>query len=253
MVLSFQSTLPREERQSTALLPSTSMSFQSTLPREERLSNNPYIDKISNFNPRSHERSDIKIFVILLLQVSDFNPRSHERSDIASRLSLSDARNFNPRSHERSDEYAHSKTFGDVIISIHAPTRGATDIEYSNGIIVEFQSTLPREERRLWWWCFWWHSNFNPRSHERSDKFSSKILIIQWISIHAPTRGATYYTLCISNDKAISIHAPTRGATEADLSLFLNLEISIHAPTRGATAILHKKFVYFYTIPTINI
>ena len=30
-------------------------------------------------------------------------------------------------------------------------------------------------------------------------------------------------------------------------------KISIHAPTRGATAILHKKFVYFYTIPTINI
>ena len=30
-------------------------------------------------------------------------------------------------------------------------------------------------------------------------------------------------------------------------------QISIHAPTRGATAILHKKFVYFYTIPTINI
>ena len=30
-------------------------------------------------------------------------------------------------------------------------------------------------------------------------------------------------------------------------------DISIHAPTRGATAILHKKFVYFYTIPTINI
>lgn len=32
-----------------------------------------------------------------------------------------------------------------------------------------------------------------------------------------------------------------------------NYWISIHAPTRGATAILHKKFVYFYTIPTINI
>ena len=36
-------------------------------------------------------------------------------------------------------------------------------------------------------------------------------------------------------------------------STFDKLEISIHAPTRGATAILHKKFVYFYTIPTINI
>ena len=35
--------------------------------------------------------------------------------------------------------------------------------------------------------------------------------------------------------------------------LITMLRISIHAPTRGATAILHKKFVYFYTIPTINI
>lgn len=34
---------------------------------------------------------------------------------------------------------------------------------------------------------------------------------------------------------------------------WLQVVISIHAPTRGATAILHKKFVYFYTIPTINI
>ena len=54
-------------------------------------------------------------------------------------------------------------------------------------------------------------------------------------------------------DVAISIHAPTRGATYASMESLIHGGISIHAPTRGATAILHKKFVYFYTIPTINI
>ena len=74
-------------------------------------------------------------------------------------------------------------------------------------------------------------SNFNPRSHERSD-----------VDLDS-----------ISLDIAISIHAPTRGATKTDAETDQTDQISIHAPTRGATAILHKKFVYFYTIPTINI
>ena len=77
-------------------------------------------------------------------------------------------------------------------------------------------------------------------------------------------------------EQLISIHAPTRGATIGRRAFLMELDefqstlpreerllpviatirfagISIHAPTRGATAILHKKFVYFYTIPTINI
>ena len=119
-----------------------------------------------------------------------------------------------------------------------------------------FQSTLPREERHI-----------KPKDNRKKQK----------ISIHAPTRGATVmfdkinytfkyfnprshersdrYTLAIiQNDYLyISIHAPTRGATNLLLSHQLFNFISIHAPTRGATAILHKKFVYFYTIPTINI
>ena len=74
------------------------------------------------------------------------------------------------------------------MISIHAPTRGATIKSMRNFLITKFQSTLPREERQ------------------------------------SPV-GA----------------------------MFVGNNISIHAPTRGATAILHKKFVYFYTIPTINI
>ena len=80
-----------------------------------------------------------------------------------------------------------------------------------------------------------------------------------YISIHAPARGATWTIRCVNCRRrnfnprshegsdhifalsvlpfSISIHAPTRGATHisrGNLTLFL---ISIHAPTRGATAV----------------
>ena len=34
-----------------------------------------------------------------------------------------------------------------------------------------------------------------------------------WISIHAPTRGATWWGVVCTSTIYISIHAPTRGAT----------------------------------------
>ena len=40
------------------------------------------------------------------------------------------------------------------------------------------------------------------------------LIFMHWlISIHAPTRGATFYLHFIINNTIISIHAPTRGAT----------------------------------------
>ena len=53
---------------------------------------------------------------------------------------------FNPRSHERSDNYIPDE-FKSYIISIHAPTRGATGAAAATMTGVQFQSTLPREER----------------------------------------------------------------------------------------------------------
>lgn len=44
-----------------------------------------------------------------------------------------------------------------------------------------------------------------------------------------------------------------KGSDNISALKILKQIISIHAPAKGATAILHKKFVYFYTIPTINI
>ena len=80
---------------------------------------------------------------------------------------------------------------------------------------------------------------------------------ISFISIHAPTRGATGFSGVQPNTVIISIHAPTRGATLKPLPRLYNplfqstllqeerllsrlsstalIKISIHAPTRGAT------------------
>ena len=125
-----------------------------------------------------------------------------------------------------------------ILISIHAPARGATSINpfFSSSTI-----------------------NFNPRSREGSDIifFRSDPARID-ISIHAPARGATpnpnnqtsdgkfQSTLPrgerqISNPFArqlseISIHAPARGATTTKCSMRnISFLISIHAPARGAT------------------
>ena len=102
-----------------------------------------------------------------------------------------------------------------LTISIHAPTRGAT---VSGSMVYPVLS------------------NFNPRSYKRSDALApfllypafifqstllqeerrgsgSGIIYPPFISIHAPTRGATSLWMLQRNSGSISIHAPTRGAT----------------------------------------
>ena len=183
-----------------------------------------------------------------------------------------------------------------LIISIHAPTRGATGIvgiaigvvkfqstlpreerlmvHINRMVILIFQSTLPREERQSWRTHSLKGVNFNPRSHERSDVVEALRTHYIHISIHAPTRGAT--GVDIINQKILLFQSTLpreerqyqdssnsgtgyfnpRSHERSDVVEALRthyIHISIHAPTRGATAILHKKFVYFYTIPTINI
>ena len=120
-----------------------------------------------------------------------------------------------------------------------------------------FQSTLPREERPSLYLLGAHLHNFNPRSHERSDSQQSELITMLRISIHAPTRGATFTCESLRYLVSISIHAPTRGATLSGFQPILLLlfqstlpreerlydaanragykVISIHAPTRGAT------------------
>ena len=133
-------------------------------------------------------------------------------------------------------------TFLMLLISIHAPTRGATYHRYFQEYI--FLYFNPRSHERsdfIFSSCHKSKFYFNPRSHERSDIPACLLRGTIRISIHAPTRGAT--SACAINLKAcfISIHAPTRGATVTILIFGGVYHISIHAPTRGAT----KKYSHY--------
>ena len=192
------------------------MIFQSTLPRGERRNFFVWLFKSNNFNPRSREGSDRKQLQDML-DVVDFNPRSREGSD---------------------DHYDY--LFVRLVISIHAPARGATFL--ANAFIYTyhiFQSTLPRGERH--------------ELAEIPDRESR-------ISIHAPARGATFKRRVQALTGKISIHAPARGATPGCGSpdihrIFqstlprgerptkpdkysISTAISIHAPARGATGVV---------------
>ena len=101
---------------------------------------------VVNFNPRSHEGSDSYLLLHRSL-LHYFNPRSHEGSDALGLMANSGIKDFNPRSHEGSDG---------AVVALALATE-------------EFQSTLPRGERRC----------------KNNNGF------FLWISIHAPTRGAT--------------------------------------------------------------
>ena len=121
-------------------------------------------------------------------------------------------------------------------ISIHAPTRGATADAFVNSYDdFIFQSTLPREERLIPRHMTKRQPNFNPRSHERSDKLLQLcIAFIYYFNPRSHERSdkpLIYKAL----QTIISIHAPTRGATELTPEQLGALTISIHAPTRGAT------------------
>ena len=122
------------------------------------------------------------------------------------------------------------------LVSIHAPTRGAT--KYRSDIFASnrFQSTHLQEVRLGVILTNSHKIGFNPRTYKRCDtyftikvqgffKFQSTHLqevrhyIDSWfdsvcyVSIHAPTRGATWFNTWMLFFCGVSIHAPTRGAT----------------------------------------
>ena len=102
-----------------------SVLFQSTLPRRERPeTNRNYMRTCINFNPHSHEGSDL---------VTDSPPFScsisiHTPTKGATHFFLQLRQSFsyfNPHSHEGSDVSSYFMLLY-IIISIHTPTKGAT-------------------------------------------------------------------------------------------------------------------------------
>ena len=98
---------------------------------------------------------------------------------------------FNPRPHTRGDS-PHGLPLWLCSVSIHAPTRGATQIDLPLKSITLFQSTPPRGGRPTTHKPSLTNTGFNPRPRAGGDQFG-QIRREHWISvsIHAPARGAT--------------------------------------------------------------
>ena len=216
-----------------------------------------YIVHITNFNPRSCERSDAikridnkeqRIFQSTLLREERrqfhrfsleyfyFNPRSCERSDNTDSLCRCILDDFNPRSCERSDSL-NQVPVSFFLISIHAPARGATlfcfyrwvhHLTYFNPRSCERSDVSSLSDT----FCF---DNFNPRSCERSDRMRIPLIPLG-IFQSTLLREERRIVQAVENINAnISIHAPARGATLSHLQQGSLSLISIHAPARGAT------------------
>ena len=121
----FQPTLPRGERRVLGVVTGAVNRFQPTLPRGERPRIFPTMPLITDFNPRSHEGSDLLLPDTLLFphQISTHAPT-------------------------RGATFVNPVSIKYLFISTHAPTRGATYCACSGLYHPEFQPTLPRGERR---------------------------------------------------------------------------------------------------------
>ena len=150
------------------------------------------------------------------------------------RIMLYSKRDFNPRSREGSDALKQS-AFCIIIISIHAPARGATIAVHATlsrllifqstlprgerlGIVPQnispilFQSTLPRGERPCFKRFSCKHIHFNPRSREGSDRKYTQTTNI--ISVYF----YLYYIIFVSlatNTAYITITKPSKCRCES--------------------------------------
>ena len=125
--------------------------------------------------------------------------------------------------------------FDDTLISIHAPTRGATILCNHRRLVFGFQSTLPREERLSFPCNISFHLIFQstlPREERprfdavcqvsasfqstlpREERQSSPRLSCQSYYFNPRSHERSDVSLVVTSiESAISIHAPTRGAT----------------------------------------
>ncbi len=110
--------------------------FQSTLPRGERLTAARIVSIFSEFQSTL--------------------PRGERQNEV---LHTPETTGFNPRSHVGSDWWLVA-VHKDELVSIHAPTWGATKTKNKKTRKVEFQSTLPRGERHLYHLCAYARARF---------------------------------------------------------------------------------------------
>ncbi len=192
--------------------------FQSTHPRGVRPTTRLWNFRLNRFNPRTHEGCDPAILLTNSSRRVSIHaptrgatgknlirrPRSEFQSTHPRGVRLYIRRrtiyrsSFNPRTHEGCDSIS-AEELSTGVVSIHAPTRGATQV-----------SGIPNTYRKV--------SIHAPT--RGATTFVACARECAHVSIHAPTRGATIGVFLTFTYNDVSIHAPTRGATSHIRSLF---------------------------------
>ncbi len=147
--------------------------FQSTHPHRVRHKKARASSDLQSFNPRTHTGCDYKIIICLpkVLMFQSTHPH-RVRLDRESKLTPS------------------------IVVSIHAPTQGATQKWYNLISFIKFQSTHPHRVR--------------------PSRLDLLISARQFQSTH-PHRVRRLLDLTKYKKIKVSIHAPTQGATRRDI------------------------------------
>ena len=145
------------------------LQFQSTLPRREWLVHIGIISRQADFNPHSHEGSDLPLceYLWMFFFISIHTPTKGV-TDVCIEKSILRTISIHTPTKGVTTEFVE-RTFNNYI-SIHTPTKGVTgDITAIDG------------KGRY----------FNPHSHEGSDWWGCLNAAVICISIHTPTKGVT--------------------------------------------------------------
>jgi len=212
------------------------MRFQSTRPRGARPRSGRWKRCRQGFNPRAHVGRDWRS-CWHRPRIPCFNPRAHVGRDQKSIVKSLDPSCFNPRAHVGRDigfdrvsvrvmlVSIHAPTWGatwrlhnasvEYAVSIHAPTWGATS--YGPAVVLQIESFNPRahvgRDSRLPR-----HKHhprrFNPRAHVGRDLPALAARSPARVFQSTRPRGARHMLPAEALDVgAVSIHAPTWGAT----------------------------------------
>ena len=188
----FQSTLPRGERQKPNVREYLRHLISIHAPARGATSNRRMQCFSVSISIHAPARGATKETIRRPRAHGDFNPRSREGSD-GGRWMKRDIRFQFQSTLPRGERQEQDRKYLDrIIISIHAPARGATTIRF-------FFIELPPISIHA-----------PARGATRSKKGCYRHTAI---SIHAPARGATEIRWPEPTHSKISIHAPARGAT----------------------------------------
>ena len=166
------------------------------------------------FNPRTHTGCDGSS-PRLPLRSKCFNPRTHTGCD-ARQLARPEPDKVSIHAPTRGATNLLLEDTGSTNVSIHAPTRGATPLYLCIYKTFTFQSTHPHGVRLCMRNLLCWEVVcFNPRTHTGCDHAEAGTRRQRQGFNPRTHTGCDFTPETVFHELEVSIHAPTRGATAA--------------------------------------